>query len=380
MIIPKKSKAFFWTSLLLLQKHIHSFMAGNSIGTLFKLVSFGESHSKYIGGVVEGCPSNINLDLEKINHDLARRKPQAFFSTARVEDDNIEIISGLFEGKTLGSPIAFLIKNNQQHSSDYDILKDSYRPSHADYTYQQKYGIRDHRGGGRASARETATRVVAGSIAKQILHKFGISITAYTSQIGTVKTTANYKDIDLSLKDTNPIYCPDPMATKEMETLLNKVKEQNDSIGGTITCIINGCPAGIGEPIFDKLQAELAKAIMSIPSAKGFEYGDGFEMATMYGSETLDVINNDFSTSGNHSGGIQGGITNGQDIVFKVAFKPIASIGQPLPLTDKTGNTRIEKLNGRHDSCQVPRAVPIVEAMAAIVLTDQLLQHNAYRF
>lgn len=353
-------------------------MAGNSIGTIFKLTTFGESHGEYIGGVLDGCPSNIAIDMDMIKHDLLRRKPKEFFSTARIEPDQVQIISGIFEGKTLGSPIAFLIKNTCQHSEDYDILKHCYRPSHADYTYQQKYGIRDYRGGGRASARETATRVVAGSIAKQILQQYNINIFAFTSAIGNIELEKDYTALDLNLRDTNSLYCPDNDKAMYMQNYLKEVADNGDSVGGVVTCIIQGCSIGIGEPVFDKLQADLAKAMMSIPSAKGFEYGDGFDMAKMCGSQCLDIFNPDFSLATNHSGGIQGGISNGEDIFFRVAFKPIASLGMAIPLTHEDGNTETRTIGGRHDVCQVPRAVPIVEAMAAITILDKMLIAQSY--
>lgn len=353
-------------------------MAGNSIGTIFKLTTFGESHGEYIGGVLDGCPSNITIDMDIINHDLLRRNPKTFFSTARIETDQVEIISGIFDGKTLGTPIAFLIKNTAQRSEDYEILKHCFRPSHADYTYQTKYGIRDYRGGGRASARETAARVVAGSIAKQILQQHGITIFAFTSAIGKIEVDKDYKMLDLNLRDTNALYCPDSDKVQDMQTHLKEVADNDDSVGGIITCVIKGCPVGLGEPVFDKLQADLAKAMMSIPSAKGFEYGDGFEMAKMYGSQCLDIFNNDLSLQSNHSGGIQGGISNGEDIFFRVAFKPIASLGMSIPLTHEDGNSETRKIGGRHDVCQVPRAVPIVEAMAAITILDKMLIAQCY--
>lgn len=354
-------------------------MSGNTIGKIFRFISFGESHGKCIGGIIDGCPSGMLIDIDRIKHELSRRKPQNWFSTTRVEDDVVNIVSGVFEGKTLGTPIAFYVENKEQHSEDYDILKDAYRPSHADYTYQTKYGIRDYRGGGRASARETVARVVAGSIAKQLLAQRGITITAYTSQIGNVCVNRKWESMDLSAKDTNPFYCPDEDKAGKMAALLETVADNGNTAGGVVTCVVKGCPVGLGEPIFDKLQAHLARAMLSIPSAKGFDYGDGFEAASMFGSNSLDLFNADFSTRSNHSGGIQGGISNGADIIFRVAFKPIASISQPISIVDERGYEKVVQLGGRHDCCQVPRAVPVVEAMAALVLADMMLCYDAYR-
>lgn len=348
-------------------------MAGNVIGTLFRFTSFGESHGSHIGGVVDGCPSNMVLDMDRIADDLSRRRPKARFSTSRVEEDRLHFLSGLYEGKTLGTPIAFIIENASQHSADYEWLRDCYRPSHADYVYQMKYGVRDHRGGGRASARETASRVVAGSIAKQIIEGHGMTVEAYTSQIGDIVLANHYTTLDLSKRDDNELYCPDADVAGRMMNLLDEVQKDGDTVGGVVTCVVKGCPIGLGEPIFDRLQAALARAMMSIPSAKGFDYGDGFGMAAMRGSRCLDVLDADFSFRSNHSGGIQGGIANGEDIFFRVAFKPIASLGMEVPLTAVDGSMVTKKIGGRHDVCQVPRAVPVVEAMAAIVLADMLL-------
>lgn len=354
-------------------------MSGNTIGKIFRFISFGESHGKCIGGVIDGCPSGMLIDIDRIKHELSRRKPQSRFSTTRMEDDVVNIVSGVFEGKTLGTPIAFYVENKEQRSEDYEILKDAYRPSHADYTYQTKYGIRDYRGGGRASARETVARVVAGSIAKQLLNQRGITITAYTSQIGNVCVDRKWESMDLSVGDANPFYCPDEDKAGEMAALLETVADNGNTVGGVVTCVVKGCPVGLGEPIFDKLQAHLARAMMSIPSAKGFDYGDGFEAASMFGSNSLDLFNADFSTRSNHSGGIQGGISNGADVIFRVAFKPIASISQPISVVDERGYEKVVQLGGRHDCCQVPRAVPVVEAMAALVLADMMLCYDAYR-
>lgn len=354
-------------------------MSGNSIGNIFKFTSFGESHGRCVGGVVEGCPSDMVLDLEQIKRDLSRRRPKGIFSTSRVETDELHIVSGVFEGRTLGTPIAFFVENTAHNSADYELLKTCFRPSHADYTYQTKYGIRDYRGGGRASARETVSRVVAGSIAKQILTTYGIGIETHTSQIGNVVVDDSCFDFDLAKVSTNEFYCPSEDKAEEMRALLSVVKEKGDSVGGVVSCVIKRCPIGIGEPVFGKLQAELAMAMMSIPSAKGFEYGDGFSAAAMFGSECLDAFNSDFTLATNHSGGMQGGISNGENINFRVAFKPIASLGMPIPLVDEKGRTCLTQIGGRHDVCQVPRAVPIVEAMASIVLVDKILQQRAYK-
>ena len=354
-------------------------MSGNTIGKIFRFTSFGESHGKCIGGVIDGCPSEMVIDIDRIKHELSRRKPQSKFSTTRVEGDEVNIISGMFEGKTLGTPIAFYVENTEHRSEDYDVLKDAFRPSHADYTYQAKYGIRDHRGGGRASARETVARVVAGSIAKQLLEQRGITIAAYTSQIGSVCIDRKWEGSDFSKRDSNPLCCPDENKAKEMQALLQTVASNGDTVGGIVTCVVKGCPIGLGEPIFDKLQADLAKAMLGIPSAKGFDYGDGFEAASMFGSDSLDLFSADFTTRTNHSGGIQGGISNGEDIIFRVAFKPIASLVKPITIVDEQGCEKLVLLGGRHDCCQVPRAVPVVEAMAALVLADMLLCDEAYR-
>ena len=354
-------------------------MWGNTIGKMFRFTSFGESHGKCIGGVIDGCPSGIEIDFDRIGYELSRRKPKGKFSTTRMEDDVVNIVSGVFEGKTLGTPIMFYVENKAQCSEDYDVLKDAFRPSHADYTYQAKYGIRDHRGGGRASARETVARVVAGCIAKQLLEKYGITITAYTSQIGSVCVDRKWEQLDLSTRDSNPFYCPDVDKAREMKILLETVADNGDTVGGIVTCVLKNCPVGLGEPIFDKLQADLAKAMLSISSVKGFDYGDGFGAASMLGSDSLDLFDSHFATRTNHSGGIQGGISNGEDIVFRVAFKPIASLAKPIAIVDKNGNEKIVQLGGRHDCCQVHRAVPVVEAMAALVLADMILCYEAYR-
>ncbi len=350
-------------------------MAGNTFGNLFKLSTFGESHGVAIGGVLDGCPPGIELDLEAIQGELNRRKPgQSAIVTQRKEPDTVEFFSGIFEGKTSGTPIGFAIHNTNQKSGDYSHIKDSYRPSHADYVYDQKYGVRDYRGGGRSSARETASRVVAGAIAKQFLST--IKINAFVSQVGDLKLAKNYKDLDFSLIESNPVRCPDPNTASKMESYIKEVRKEGDTIGGIITCVIQNVPIGLGEPVFDKLHAELGKAMLSINAVKGFEYGSGFEGVKMKGSVHNDQYNADGSTKTNYSGGIQGGISNGMDIYFNVAFKPVATVIQPYDTIDKNGNKVTTKGKGRHDPCVVPRAVPIVEAMAALVLADYTLLHR----
>ncbi len=347
-------------------------MAGNSFGTLFKVTTFGESHGAAIGGVLEGCPAGLQLDLEAIQRDLDRRKPgQSAIVTQRKEADEVSFFSGIFEGKTTGTPIGFAIHNTNQKSKDYGHIKDSYRPSHADYVYDQKYGFRDYRGGGRSSARETASRVVAGGIAKQLLN--GVTINAFVSQVGTLSLKKAYTELDLSLTETNPVRCPDPEMAKTMEAYIKTIKKEGDTIGGIITCVAKNVPVGLGEPVFDKLHAELGKAMLSINAVKGFEYGSGFEGVAMKGSAHNDPFNTDGSTRTNHSGGVQGGISNGMDIYFNVAFKPVATVIQGYETIDKQGNKVQTQGKGRHDPCVVPRAVPIVEAMTALVLADYLL-------
>lgn len=353
-------------------------MAGNTFGNLFKLVTFGESHGVAIGGVLDGCPSGIELDFEAIQTDLNRRKPgQSKIVTQRKEPDEVEFYSGLFEGKTTGTPIGFAIHNTNQKSHDYSHIKDSYRPSHADYVYDKKYGFRDYRGGGRSSARETASRVVAGAIAKQFLK--GIKINAYVSQVGDLKLTKSYKELNLEETELNPVRCPDQEMAAKMEDYIKEIKKEGDTIGGVISCVLQNVPIGLGEPAFDKLHAELGKAMLSINAVKGFEYGSGFNGVTMKGSAHNDQFNSDGSTKTNHSGGIQGGISNGMDIYFNVAFKPVATIIQPYETIDKEGNMVKTQGKGRHDPCVVPRAVPIVEAMAALVLADYTLLNNSMR-
>jgi len=347
-------------------------MAGNSFGKLFKLTTFGESHGLAIGGIIDGCPSGIAIDFDAIQNDMNRRRPgQSKIVTQRKEPDTVEFYSGIFEGVTTGTPIGFLIHNTNQKSKDYSHIKDVYRPSHADYTYDKKYGVRDYRGGGRSSARETASRVVAGAIAKQFLKH--IKINAFTSSVGDIFIDKPYQDLDFSKIESNSIRCPDDATAKRMIEKIKATKKQGDTIGGTITCVIQDVPVGLGEPVFDKLHAELGKAMLSINAVKGFEYGSGFCGAKMKGSEHNDIFNPDGSTQTNFSGGIQGGISNGMDIYFRVAFKPVATTLQKQDTINADGETVEMQGKGRHDPCVVPRAVPIVEAMAALVLADYTL-------
>ncbi|MFH6603951.1 chorismate synthase [Maribacter algicola] len=344
-------------------------MPGNIFGNLFKLTTFGESHGVAIGGVVDGCPAGVEIDLDAIQKELDRRKPgQSAIVTQRKEPDTVEFYSGIFEGKTTGTPIGFAIHNTNQKSRDYSHIKDSYRPSHADFVYDKKYGFRDYRGGGRSSARETASRVVAGAIAKQFLKD--IKINAFVSQVGDMKLGKKYTELDLSLTESNPVRCPDLEMASKMEAYIKAIKKEGDTIGGIITCVAQNVPVGLGEPVFDKLHAELGKAMLSINAVKGFEYGSGFEGVKMKGSAHNDKFNSDGSTITNYSGGIQGGISNGMDIYFNTAFKPVATIIQPYETIDKKGNKVQTQGKGRHDPCVVPRAVPIVEAMTALVLAD----------
>ena len=349
----------------------------NTIGKLFQLTSFGESHGKAIGGIITGCPAGIALDFDKIQHELDRRKPgQSNIVTQRKEDDEVAFLSGIFEGKTTGMPIGFQIENQNQKSKDYSHIKDAYRPSHADFTYDKKYGHRDYRGGGRTSARETANWVVAGAIAKQIIPE--IEINAYVSSVGDLFLEKPYQALDFSKTDENVVRCPDDEVAEQMIQKIKDTRKQGDTIGGTITCIIKNVPVGLGEPIFDKLHARLAFAMMSINAVKGFEYGSGFCGAKMNGSEHNDLFNEDGSTKSNLSGGIQGGISNGMDIYFRVAFKPVATLMQTQATIDKDGNPVEMQGKGRHDACVVPRAVPIVEALAAMVLVDFTLLNKTH--
>lgn len=348
----------------------------NTFGNIFRLTSFGESHGIGIGGIIDGCPSNIEIDIDFIQKELDRRRPgQSHITTPREERDEVVFLSGLFDGKTTGAPLAFIIYNKNQHSSDYDNLKNIFRPSHADFTYSQKYGNRDYKGGGRSSARETIARVVAGAIAKSILNNLSINITAYTSQVGDIALAKDYSELDLSQIESNAVRCPDSKKAQEMIQLIEEVKSEGDTIGGVITCVIKGVPTGLGEPVFGKLHAALGNSMLSINAVKGFEYGHGFNL-NKRGSELNDeFINIDgvISTKTNNSGGIQAGISNGQDIYFKVAFKPVSTILRDQETVDNTGEKINIKAEGRHDPCVLPRAVPIVEAMAAITILDYYL-------
>lgn len=357
----------------------------NTIGKIFTFTGFGESHGEAIGGVIDGMPAGVKIDLDAVQRELDRRKPgQSAVTTARKESDTVRVLSGLMDGVTTGCPIGFVIYNENQHSADYDHLRDAFRPSHADYTYTRKYGLRDHRGGGRSSARETATRVVAGAFARQALEHLGMSISAYTSQVGDIILGTDYRELDLSLTESNPVRCPDPTVAAEMERLILDVKADGDTIGGVVTCVIKGAPTGLGDPVFGRLGARLADAMMSINASKGFEYGMGFKGVEMRGSQALDRFTTPDAdgrvhTLTNHSGGIQGGISNGEDIYFRVAFKPVATLMQDIETIDSHGNPTEIKGRGRHDPCVVPRAVPVVEAMTAIVLLDALLINRAAR-
>jgi len=344
----------------------------NSFGFLFKLTTFGESHGVAIGGIIDGCPAGIKLDLQEIQKELDRRKPgQSKITTQRKEPDEVIFLSGIFEGKTTGTSIGFQILNTNQKSKDYSHNTDVYRPSHADYTYAKKYGIRDHRGGGRSSARETANWIVGGAIAKQYLKD--IKINAFTSSVGEIFLEKPYQKLDFSKVESNAVRCPDQDTAKKMIERIEIIKKEGDTIGGTVTCVIQNVPVGLGEPIFDKLHAQLGKAMLSINAVKGFEYGSGFCGAKMKGSEHNDLFKADGSTKSNLSGGIQGGISNGMDIYFRVAFKPVATIMQKQETIDADGKIVTMQGKGRHDPCVVPRAVPIVEALSAMVLADFLL-------
>ena len=356
----------------------------NTFGHIFTLTTFGESHGEAVGGVIDGMPADIDIDMEFIQSELNRRRPgQSAITTSRQEADRVELLSGVFEGKSTGCPIGFIVCNTNQHSNDYENMRNLFRPSHADYTYFEKYGIRDHRGGGRSSARITISRCVGGALAKLVLRQKGISIQAYTSQVGDIALDKDYSRYDLSLTETNAVRCPDQQKAAEMEALIAKVKAEGDTIGGIITCVIKGCPTGLGEPEFDKLHASLGQAMLSINAVKGFEYGDGFDSATMRGSQVNDVFvpstdnQQPITTTTNHSGGIQGGISNGQDIYFRVAFKPVATILTEQQTVDKEGNATTFTAHGRHDPCVLPRAVPVVESMAAMTILDYILLRNA---
>jgi len=354
-------------------------MAGNSFGEIFRITTFGESHGAAIGVVIDGCPAGLDIDLDFLQSELDRRRPgQSAITTQRKESDVFKILSGIYEGKSIGSPIGIIIPNEDAKPEDYEHLKTAFRPSHADYTYQEKYGIRDHRGGGRSSARETAARVVSGAIAKLLLKKYGITIQAYVSAIGELSINKPYQDLNLANTESNIVRCPDADTAEKMISLIQDIRAKGDTLGGTISCVIRNCPTGLGDPVFDKLHADLGKAMLSINAVKGFEYGSGFAGTRLRGSEHNDVFAHDkdgkIITTTNHSGGIQGGISNGMDIYFNVAFKPVATLIQDQPSIDNAGHDITLHGKGRHDPCVVPRAVPIVEAMAALVLVDHLLR------
>ncbi|MES2800589.1 MAG: chorismate synthase [Bacteroidota bacterium] len=352
-------------------------MAGSSFGTLFRLSTFGESHGLAIGGIIDGFPAGFEVNFEMVQKELDRRKPgQSNIVTQRKESDTVKFLSGFLEGKSLGTPIGFIIENEDQKVEDYEAMKDVFRPSHADFTYQQKYGIRDHRGGGRSSARETACRIVAGAIAKQYLAKLGIEFSSYVDQVGAIQMKGS-QFFSFSEIETSPVRCPNPKLAAEMEALIRLVRKEGDTIGGCVRCIVKNVPAGLGEPVFDKLHAELGKAMLSINAVKGIEFGEGFQSVAMRGSEHNDLFNEDGTTQTNKSGGIQGGISNGMPIEFRVAFKPVATIMQTQTTIDGAGNLVELTGKGRHDACVVPRAVPIVESMAAMVLMDFYLRQKA---
>ncbi len=353
-------------------------MAGNSIGQLFRLTTFGESHGPAIGGVIDGCPPGLELNMERVQSELDRRKPgQSSITTQRKESDTVKILSGVFEGKTLGSPIGFIIENSDAKSKDYDHLKDVYRPSHADFTYDAKYGVRDHRGGGRSSARETACRVVAGAVARQYLEKFGIDVWGYVSSVGEIELNANYQSIDKTQIHSSIVRCPDKEVADRMIQFIEEIRKQGDTVGGTVSCVIQGLPAGIGEPVFDKLNADLAKAMVSINAVKAFELGSGVSASRMLGSDHNDQFSALGKTLSNNSGGIQGGISNGEDITMKVTFKPVATIMRDQDTINSKGEEMVATGKGRHDPCVVPRAVPIVEAMCLLTIADHYLRQKA---
>ena len=352
----------------------------NTFGHLFTLTTFGESHGVAVGGVIDGFPAGIDIDMEFVQNELNRRRPgQSHITTSRNEADKVEFLSGVFEGKSTGTPIGFEVRNTNQHSQDYENMRCLFRPSHADYTYYNKYGIRDHRGGGRSSARITIARCVGGALAKLALRQLGISVTAYTSQVGDIAIERDYHLYDLSKTEDNIVRCPDQQKAKEMEELIAQVKADGDTIGGVITCVIKGCPVGLGEPEFDKLHALLGAAMLGINAVKGFEYGEGFDGVTARGSQQNDTFVPGITTATNHSGGIQGGISNGQDIYFRVAFKPVATILKEQDTVDLEGNATKLTARGRHDPCVLPRAVPVVEAMAAMVILDSYLVNKSVK-
>ncbi len=359
-------------------------MAGNTFGQAFRVTTFGESHGEMIGVVIDGCPAGLEVDLDLIQHDLDRRKPgQSRITTQRKESDRARFVSGIFEGKTTGAPIAAVIANEDQRSKDYAHLAQSFRPSHADFTYEKKYGTRDHRGGGRSSARETAARVVAGALAKCLLRTQGVEIQAYVSQVGSILLSKPYGQLTIAVAESNLVRCPDPETAARMIALIESVKKEGDTVGGVISCVAKGVPLGLGEPVFDRLHADLGKAMLSINAVKGFEYGSGFSGVALRGSEHNDEFvqgqDGQVRTLTNHSGGIQGGISNGMEIYFRVAFKPVATLMKSQASIDRDGNSVVVEGKGRHDPCVVPRAVPIVEAMAALTLADHWLRNRMSR-
>lgn len=358
-------------------------MMRNSFGHIFTLTTFGESHGAGVGGVVDGMPAGIEIDIDFIQKELDRRKPgQSRITTGRQEGDAVELLSGVFEGKSTGCPIGFLVRNTNQHSGDYENVRDVFRPSHADFTYTQKYGLRDYRGGGRSSARETISRCVGGALAKLVLKQIGIEVTAYTSQVGTIALDRDYTKYDLAAIESNPVRCPDQEVAKQMERLILDVKSEGDTIGGVVTCVIKGSPVGLGEPAFSKLHADLGAAMLGINAVKGFEYGEGFDGVGQKGSEQNDIFfsdNGEISTRTNHSGGIQGGISNGQDIYFRVLFKPVATQLRRQPTVTRLGEETELEMKGRHDPCVLPRAVPVVEAMAAMTILDHYLLNETVK-
>ena len=353
----------------------------NTFGKIFTLTTFGESHGTAVGGVIDGMPAGIEVDAEFLQSEMARRRPgQSAITTGRQEQDQVEILSGVFEGKTTGTPIGFEVRNSNQHSQDYENMRNLFRPSHADYTYATKYGIRDHRGGGRSSARETLSRVVGGAFAKMALRKKGIIVQAFTSQVGDIVMPGTYLDYKLDEAEMNAVRCPDAETAARMEQLIKEVKAEGDTIGGVVTCVIKGVPVGLGEPCFDKLHAILGSAMLSINACKGFDYGMGFADCGRRGSEMIDTFvahDGRISTASNHSGGIQGGISNGQDIYFRCAFKPVATLLREVETVTTDGEPTVLQAKGRHDPCVLPRAVPVVEAMAAMVILDYYLQNQA---
>ncbi len=354
----------------------------NTFGRIFRLTSFGESHGKAIGGIIDGSPPGIEMDIPFVQAELDRRRPgQSKLTTQRCEGDEVEFLSGIFDGRTLGTPIAFMVHNQDHHSSDYEALRNVYRPSHADYTWQQKYGVRDHRGGGRSSARETIARVVGGAVARLYLRSLGVNIMAYVSSVHHVETPLSYKEMDLSLTEDSLVRCPDPATSERMVAVIEKAARNHDTVGGVITCVVTGVPPGWGEPVFNKLHADLGAAMLGINAVKGFEYGSGFAGTRLYGSEHNDIFipgETGARTLTNHSGGIQGGISNGEDIYFRVAFKPVATLLREQQTIDSANTPVTIHPEGRHDPCVLPRAVPIVEAMAALVMADHSLMQNLY--